>query len=296
MIISQLNGGLGNQLFQYAFGRQLAIYNNTELKLDIERFDHYTVETPRKYELDHFKIQASLATHAECQLFQPKMDPFHRAYRLGFILTRKQPPHPKGVIFEKPHFDKAVLNSPDGSYLEGYWQSYKYFEDIEDIIKAEITLKNPLVAKNKEVAELISSTTNPVAIHVRRGDYVLDPATNAFHGVYSVQYYQEALEHLIKKIKNPHFFIFSDDPQWTQGNLKFSYPTTYVTHNTPENGFEDLRLMSLCKHFIIANSSFSWWGAWLSSNPDKQVIAPRKWFAGSNKDTSDLTPPNWLRI
>ena len=180
-------------------------------------------------------------------------------------------------------------------YLEGFWHSEKYFKDIENVIRQEFTIRDEPDALNKEMANKIMAC-EPVSIHIRRGDYVSDKKTNEFHGTCSLEYYNDAIGIITKEIKAPHFFVFSDDPVWVQDNLKLKFSTTYLVYNGAEKAYEDLRLMSLCKHHIIANSSFSWWGAWLSGNPYKIVIAPKKWFNDETIDTSDLIPDEWFRI
>ena len=135
-----------------------------------------------------------------------------------------------------------------------------------------------------------------VSLHIRRGDYASNPVTQSFHGTLQMGYYTRAMRHLAERIEDPHLYVFSDDPEWARGNLQSEYPTEFVIHNDVDRNYEDLRLMSSCKHHIIANSTFSWWAAWLCSNPEKLVFAPRKWFEGSNNDTRDLIPDTWNQI
>ena len=133
-------------------------------------------------------------------------------------------------------------------------------------------------------------------MHIRRGDYVSNPTTNKLHGTCSLEYYHNAVDIIAAKVSNPHFFIFSDDHEWARNNFKIDYPLTFVAHNNAGKNYEDMRLMSLCKHHIIANSSFSWWGAWLGSNPKKIVCAPRGWFKDKSLNTNDIIPSDWSRI
>ena len=135
-----------------------------------------------------------------------------------------------------------------------------------------------------------------MSIHVRRGDYVSDAITQEIHGLSPLEYYAAAIQHIAHVAVQPHFFVFSDDPSWVRQNLHIDYPTTYVEHNTADRNYEDLRLMSLCRHHIIANSTFSWWGAWLGSNRAKMVIAPKRWFNTPDKDTRDLIPRSWIQL
>jgi hypothetical protein len=131
---------------------------------------------------------------------------------------------------------------------------------------------------------------------VRMTDYLTDPVTQKKHGTCDSEYYKRALEYITEKVSNPHFYVFSDDMQWTKQNLDIPQPVCYVDQNSPNMGHVDMYLMSLCRHHIIANSTFSWWGAWLNKNPDKIVIAPKKWFAAAEYNSDDLIPSSWIRI
>lgn len=287
MIIVRLIGGLGNQLFQYAVGRRLAHVLGTELKLDITGFETYK---KRKYYLRPFNIQENFASSAEIAALVPKG-------RLERALAKRwQKKWPKYIQQRYFHFDPDILNLSDGVYLDGYWQSEKYFADIAGIIHREFTVKTPQTGKDKELAE-ITAATESVSLSIRRGDYVSSPDMNQFHGVCDLDYYSRCVEHITQTVKNPHFFIFGDDPQWARNNLKLPYPSTLVDHNGPDKGYEDLRLISQCKHNIIANSSFSWWGAWLNPRNEKIVIAPKQWFGEKVQDSrkmDDLLPATWI--
>ncbi|MDP2842304.1 MAG: alpha-1,2-fucosyltransferase, partial [Acetobacterium sp.] len=193
------------------------------------------------------------------------------------------------------HFDPEILTMSDSVYLDGYWQSEKYFSNIADIIRNEFAVTLPQTDKNMELAQQIISCES-VSLHVRRGDYVTDEKTNTIHGTCDLDYYKRCIERLTHKIHHPCFFIFSDDPEWAEQNLKITHPATFVCHNGPEKNYEDLRLMSQCRHHIIANSSFSWWGAWLGQYPDKLVLSPQKWFNEKNFNTKDLTPSTWQQL
>lgn len=181
-------------------------------------------------------------------------------------------------------------SSPDG-----YWQSERYFVDAADIIRAEFKPRLALEPENAATAAAIDGVT-AVSVHVRRGDYVTDKVTNAYHGVCSLDYYRAAIARIAERVASPHLFVFSDDHAWVQENLRSNYPTTYVTANSPDRGYRDMQLMSRCRHHIIANSSFSWWGAWLNPRPDKVVVAPARWFIDKSNDTRDLLPGEWLRV
>lgn len=279
MIISRLIGGLGNQMFQYAAGRQIAITNNTQLKLDITGYDHQAGITPREYGLGVFNIQAPPAGKSEIW-----------RYRLTMTILRHHKIQQKDV-----HNTRQFLALPDHSYLEGYWGSEKYFKNIADIIRQDFTFKSEPDWENKKLIEKIKNSTS-ISIHIRRGDYVLDKKTHQFHGVCSLKYYQQAIRLITQRVRRPHFFIFSDDPQWAEKHLKLQQPMQVVKHNYQNNHHEDMRLMTYCHHHIIANSSFGWWGAWLNSGPDKIVIAPKKWFRDPSINTKDLIPRSWIKI
>jgi hypothetical protein len=292
MIIVKIIGGLGNQLFQYALGRNLALMNNTELKLDISGFKTYKLH---KYGLHHFKIIEKFATREDLHCI--KM-PSSRL-RNFFIDINCSITGNKQIFYKKEPrdyiFDLNFFKYPNDLYLEGYWQSEKYFKNVEDIIRQEFSLKKEPDAPNALMAENILES-DAISVHVRRGDYVANPLTYNHHGVCSLEYYHKAIDCMVKKISDPHFYFFSDDPAWVKKNLVVDYPHTYVTHNQTIKNYSDLWLMSLCKHHIIANSSFSWWGAWLSTNPEKMVIAPKKWVNNPHIETRDLFPEAWHTI
>jgi hypothetical protein len=180
-------------------------------------------------------------------------------------------------------------------YLEGYWQSEKYFADIGEQLRNELTLKAPPDAQNAETIAAIENC-NAVCLHVRRGDYVAEPDINAVHGTCDADYYQRAVAAVANRVADPVFFVFSDDPDWCATRLRVPYPVNLITHNVRSQDHEDLRLMTHCKHFILANSSFSWWGAWLASRPEKTVICPKRWFARADVPTDDLIPSTWTRL
>jgi Glycosyl transferase family 11 len=287
VILLRLSGGLGNQLFQYAAGRQLADLHQSELVLDTHWYTHIPkLDTPRTYELGHYPVRARETTVLEsywCRLHGGRI-----SRRLPFLPRRWKHFSEKGFSF-----DSAFLRLPDETYLDGYWQSYRYFEGVASLIRTELTPSLVMGANDRAIANLMNSTQS-ISIHVRRGDYV-NNAASAQHGVCGLDYYHRAVNHLLDRVQPAHFFVFSDDPMWTRENLLLPADTTYVEHNDASTAFQDLRLMSLCKHHIVANSSFSWWGAWLNSDPGKVVVCPKQWFA-DGRDTSSLPPPDWARL
>lgn len=292
MIIVQLKGGLGNQLFQYAAGRRIAIANNFSLKLDLSWFEG---QPDRPYSLNHFATIKDVASPAEiAHLAGSKW-----AHIKGYLLHKINLDGTYGkqtMISERSlDFDPSILQVSKGSYLKGYWQSEKYFKDIEEIIRKEFTVTTAPSPDNIKIANKIRST-EAICIHVRRGDYVSDPKANQLIGLCPLDYYYKSIDYILSKVDKPHFFIFSDDPDWTQQHIKIDAPITYVCNNSSDKNYEDLRLMTYCRHFIIANSSFSWWGAWLSPNVQKIVIAPAQWFRGVQYNDEDRLPKEWIRI
>jgi hypothetical protein len=295
MIIVKLQGGLGNQLFQYALGRTLSLRKKTGLKFDVSSLEKNVPEiTKREYALSVFAIQENFATEKEIAKFQKYK---RKPGRKWFLYNKLIADNKKYFQEQQFHFDKKVFDISNDCYLEGWWQTEKYFKDIEDTIRKEIVVKIPLSGKNSEMAENISSS-NSVALHIRRGDYISNPQNIDYFGNLGPNYYKKAVEIIAEKFPNPHLFVFSDDHDWVKKNIVLPYLTTYVDHNDTDKNYEDLRLMSMCKHFVIANSSFSWWGAWLAQNPNKIVIGPKKWFNNVKKNvkTDDIMPEEWTRI
>jgi hypothetical protein len=292
MIISHIIGGLGNQMFQYAMGRALAIAHQQPLLLDIADFADYPLH--QGFELTWvFNGAINTASTTDIQ----SVLGWQASKRIKTRLT-----YPHWAIFRnrhfivEPHFNywAGIQQLPSSAYLFGYWQSERYFQEIVDIIRTDFTFKQPVSEKNTDLAQQISQV-NAVSIHVRRGDYVQNPTANAVHGLCSLGYYQAAILAITQLIEQPTFFVFSDDIEWVKTNLPLSFPCQYISHNQGIESYNDMRLMSLCQHHIIANSSFSWWGAWLNPNPTKIVIAPKKWFAIDN-NISDLLPQEWISL
>ncbi|MDO8208683.1 MAG: alpha-1,2-fucosyltransferase [Gallionella sp.] len=292
MILFHIIGGLGNQMFQYAAGRALALERGQSLKLDIAGFVGYGLH--QGFELQRvFNIPAEIATETEVRnILGWQIAPGIRRMmaRPGMAAFRR-----RGFVVEPCfHYWSEIKKVPENCYLAGYWQSEKYFQEVASVIRSDFTFKSPLLNKNAECAKQINQV-NAVSLHVRRGDYANNPKTAATHGLCSLDYYRAAIQHVSEQAQNPHFFVFSDDIAWVKNNLKIDYPHQYVEHNYGEESYNDMRLMSMCKHHIIANSSFSWWGAWLNPRADKIVVAPKRWFA-SQTDVRDLLPQGWVRL
>lgn len=192
-------------------------------------------------------------------------------------------------------FDKTVLKLRDNIVLEGYFVSYKYFEKYRDIIIEDFSLKSPLSKESLAILNEIVDC-NSISVHIRRGDYVNNEIVSDLFGQCTIEYYARAVEYIAKYISDPHFFVFSDDITWVKENVKFNHLVTYVTCNGASNGHQDLRLMSKCKHNIIANSTFSWWGAWLNDNDKKIVVAPTPAFDKLDIKDSDFYPSSWILL
>jgi hypothetical protein len=292
MIIVKLIGGLGNQMFQYAAGRQLAKIKNVVLKLDKSDLG-ITKEgiTYREVEIDLLNAKIDWASNEDLNRFQLSK------FRGIRVLQRKFPSlFKKAYVTEAGHrYIKEFYNFPKDSYLNGYWQSELYFRNIRKELLQEFIPKNKLSQKNEEVLSRIK-TVNSVSIHFRRGDYLSNANAAKFHGVMSLDYYLNAVQIINSKLVNPEFFVFSDEPEWVKENFKLDFPVHYIDFNKGKEAVFDLALMSNCKHNIIANSSFSWWGAWLNNNSEKMVIAPKKWFSDASADCKDIVPEDWITI
>lgn len=287
MIIIKLSGGLGNQLFQYALGRHLVVLNQTVLKLDTSLLDTPHNWTYRTYELGSFNIQATKATTQEINQLTGKWG--FLPQRVGRLFRSRSSNYFKEPDF---HFYQPVLSLQNDVYLDGYWQSEKYFDAIADLIREDLTPLVPLSNHCEMLTNSIHQCTS-VSVHIRRGDYTTTSKANRYLKPCEADYYQKAVDYLSKRIVNPVFFVLSDDIEWAKANEQFNFPTQYVEGNSAT---EDLLLMASCQHQIIANSTFSWWGAWLNRHPDKIIIAPQKWFSTGRFDTKDLLPESWIRL
>ncbi len=298
MIIVRTAGGMGNQMFQYATGRALSLKYGQELKID-NYMQQYLAENGffgyvsvfRSYALDVFTIQASIASPSEIPWWL-------RVFRFGKVMAaidgvRRRVIRYKGrESWGAQVFNPQVLSYGPDVYLDGDWQSYKYFEAYSDIIKKDFTLKQLPTESIQELGKEIGSCES-VCVHIRRGDYV----GNTFHGQMSGAYYTQALMHINASKTIEHVYVFSDDVVWCRDHIQFDYPVTFVdAMYAGEDQMGHFWLMQQCRNFVIANSSFSWWAAWLAENPNKMVVAPKKWFADESIDTTDLIPPAWIRM
>ena len=292
IVVGALLGGIGNQMFQYAAAKALALHHSAELFLDLRGFDRYP--SHNGYELDRvFGIYVRKATTKQLRAnFGLCGTP------LALKLLRRpmfSALRPKALVIEPSlqYWDR-LREIPMPFYMMGYWQSEKYFSEITQSLREIFRFRLPLSAFNSGIAEEISSCRS-VAIHIRRGDYISHKKTSQIMSVCSMEYYKRAINFIENLFKEPVFYIFSDDPDWATTHFKFLDRKTIISHNKSENSYVDMQLMSYCKHQIIANSTFSWWGAWLNPDPEKTVIAPRKWFC-NGFDDGELIPPRWIRL
>jgi hypothetical protein len=316
MIIVRLcGGGLGNQMFQYAAGRRLSLIHKTPLRLDLE---DYTSGSFRQYDLDKFNIRASKASWFDflrvCPAEALKRLLIHHPLPRGRALQAKllsgvqkngyrlrtseydatKPVEPlmigRVVAQRFFHFDPEVLTVPNNVALVGSWISAKYFADVEPVIRKELAVVTPLDENNRRVAEQIRNTPS-VSLHVRRGD----KADNPVHPGTEPEFVTRAIQYMSSRIAQPHFFVFSDDIEWCKQVISYDGEITFMDFNG-DRPHDDLRLMALCRHNIIAESTFSWWAAWLNDNPGKIVVSPpaRRTITLSNFDTKDVLPPEWI--
>jgi hypothetical protein len=301
MITVKLMGGMGNQMFQYALGRTLSLKNNDSLILDLNFLLDRRPRpnfTFRDFDLVIFDLKVEtilsmekldLAAKASYSKILSKLhidQLLHYLPRMSYVIGDNNP----------TKFNPKILNLKGNIYLNGYWQSPKYFSSITEIIKRDFSIKKEFIDENSDIANLIKNT-NSVCVNVRRTDFITNPEAAKYHGSCSLDFYQEAAKIITKQVDKPHFIVTSDDIDWCRDNLKFDLPTTYIGHEYSGYKFANyLWLITQCKHFIIPNSSFAWWGAWLSENREKIVIVPKNWFNDPRIDTSDLIPTDWIRI
>lgn len=299
MIIINLMGGLGNQMFQYAAARQLALLHNTTLKIDASNFWKLTLNREHDFQLNHFKISAQQASDQEIERYRPARSRFGKiCERIVRTLTLHKTAGKSEWLYEEPAgsaFKHDFLDLGPDRYLIGYFNSYKYFDSIRDILVEEYIPKSGVSAKAQEMIGQIENTQS-VGVHIRRGDYVTDPGVQrCIEGIITEKYYRNAVDHIMRSVDAPHFYIFSDDMPWVMNHFTIPASVTYVDINPPQRGYEDLCIMSKCRHNIAAGgSTFSWWAAYLNRNPDKIVIRTEK-ISNDMKynHPDDYFPPEW---
>jgi hypothetical protein len=291
MIISKISHGLGNQLFQYAIARKVSMQAKTSLYLDLRYYNHhYATDTFRSFKLNSFKIDYQLLDDSPVLIYLSK------ATKL--FPQRSLPPLFELVREGNDGFNARALTAKSMFvYLSGFWQTEQYFKDIQDVLQQEITLKIATTPQFQRFETLIKQEENPISLHIRRGDYVNNSQFSNQFGFIGLDYYKRATDMFKEKIPACKFFVFSDDFEWVKENFPQDSNTVYVESEGSNSDLEDLMLMRTCKHHIIANSSFSWWGAWLNSYPGKMVVAPQKWYNNMPElNTHDLIPADWLRM
>lgn len=297
MIIVKLMGGMGNQMFQYAFGLYLSRKNNTPLKLDL----NFLLDRSPKKNFVYRDFDLGVFSVSETNLASLKDVAYYSGERSsGFsdllVRAKRKLSKPLHLLDYSMDFIPSYKELSGNLYLEGYFQSFRYFIDIEPEIRKEFRFADPVLDSSKELMNKIFSCES-VCLNVRRADFVDENIGSNVQGFVGTEYYLRALEKLKEKIKTPELFVFSDDVVWCKENLRFDVPVHFVDHSHKGVKFSNyLQLMTLCKHYIIPNSTFAWWAAWLNVSPSKIVVCPKKWFSDDTKDTSDLTPETWIRI
>jgi hypothetical protein len=300
MIVVKLFGGLGNQLFQYAFGKKISLKTNQKLYLEMEygfKNDPYE----RNYNLSHFNIQENLLKNdpISMDLDHLSIDKKHWQGKIKNSFLSLKRYNWQLIIEKNLEYDNSIEILKKHSYLDGFWQSENYFKDVREEILQDIQLKAPLKNENALISKKMSEVCS-VSVHIRRMHGVELPGQHhhTIHGGLDFAYNQKAIEIIAAQYPNLELFVFSDDIEWAKEKFKSRFPMEFMSQNDDAQNYLDLILMSHCKHQIIANSTFSWWGAWLNQNPEKIVIAPNKWFVNPemNAQTKDLIPSDWLRI
>ena len=288
MITAQIKGGLGNQMFQYAMARALGLRTGRSTALDITSMKR---DAYRKFELPHFNIEARVLTSKwqRPPKFKSGLQQTIANHILSCLGQQKR-------VSEAGHgFSPEIARLNKRLYLTGFWQSELYFLDQQDAIRRELTLKEPFAPARQAVANDMASG-NAVSLHVRRGDYVASPDIADMLGTFSPEWYHAAMARIETRMPEARYFVFSDDPQWVRDNIRSNRPVTFVDPQDDGRHFEDMVLMSHCDAHILSNSTFSWWGAWLDSRPDKHVIAPSRWFRSEAICGDDIVPASWDRL
>lgn len=294
MVIVNIIGGIGNQMFQCAAGLALSERLGTELLYDIRMFDNYKLHNG--FELNRvFLTQKKVANDHEIRrIIGWRASKFGKRLMRNRILQR----YSCKKYFIEPCFSSRSLDLlPKDIYMKGYWQSEKFFRGFEHIVHQHFRYKSTFAnEENIKISRALNKSLNSVSIHVRRGDYILNEKTNFVHGACDIDYYKNAMHYIEARINNPEYYIFSDEIEWAEKHLPVKGKKIFINHNNGIDSFNDMRLMSLCRHNIIANSSFSWWGAWLNMNKNKIVISPKRWFRNENIRKKGIVPDSWIKL
>ncbi|WP_147204902.1 alpha-1,2-fucosyltransferase [Segetibacter aerophilus] len=288
MIISKITSGLGNQLFQYAVAKSLSLKHKTSLFFDLSYYKStYETDTARSFKLHHFDIDYKTLNTSPLVYLSKATKLFPNRSCQPFFLLLKE---------KHFHYDEQVVKAKSTCItLDGFWQSEKYFADATEAIRRELIFKDAATSSLNDYKGQIEKAVNPVSIHIRRGDYVSHPEFSKSFGFIGLEYYEQAVSYIKTKVENPTFFVFSDDKEWVKKSFKLPGSNVFVETAGEDSDVIELQLMSLCTHHIIANSSFSWWGAWLNNNKNKIVISPASWYKNKpDWNTKDLLPASWV--
>lgn len=288
LIILELKGGLGNQLYQYASALSLAKKNRSSILMDktyLSSVDKGVIK--RGFELNKFNLGNDVKLYNLKNYYISKNILIVISYKIikRFIPRFKE---------KKLDFDYEFFKINSTTVLDGYFQSYKYFDDIKELLVLEFKNKEILNTENIKMLSLIRNS-NSVCMHIRRGDYVTLKEANEFHGLCNLSYYSSAMKIIDEKVDKPIYFLFSDDVEWCRNNFS-NNNIVFVDINSTDEANLELNLMKNCKYFIIANSSFSWWAAWLSEHKNKIVLAPKRWFASADISEEDRFPKDWIIV
>jgi len=288
-VILHLKGGLGNQMFQYAAGRDLSLRLGVPLWLELGGLEN----TNRSYRLGEYAVAANIVDTRTARRW------IGADWKLPLIykVVQKLRPYYRRAIFRPATFafDANIRRVRPPVMLDGYFQSPRYFEDHWNQIAAELTLSQPLPDSTQRMRDQICTCENAVGVHIRRGDYVTDPEVQQFHGICGLDYYMRGMEKIAAMTVAPTFFVFSDCLDWAKNLLPAVYSMVFVDCHRAESDYLDLFLLSQCTHFVLANSSFSWWGAWMAQRRGK-VVAPGRWFLAPHLQTHDLILNDWVRL
>jgi len=294
MIISELCGGLGNQMFQYAFSRAMSLKYGKKLKITYTTLPGQSIHNG--FELSKvFSLDVDIATFND---IRKVLDLFHTSSVFRKIVSNRQYCFFRHKFFvteqELYRFSDEVFSNSD-LFLSGYWQSENFFLDFQDVIRKDFSFSDCNDDRTLGYLNKIKRGLS-LSIHVRRGDYISNIKAASVHGVCSIDYYKKAFSIISKKFPEINVFMFSDDLDWVESTYRSIIPNMTIVENIGSSSFKDMYLMSNCHHHIIANSSFSWWGAWLNPSRDKSVIAPKNWFVSPDKNIKDLLPDYWIKI
>lgn len=285
MIVIELSGGLGNQMFQYALYKK---FESLKKDVVIETSFFRSGQKLRELELGIFPVRYNEITDKEAANIRGF------GYKDSIIdkMRYKVIPRKYKVYVDKIEIFQPEIFDMDSVYLSGYWQNENYFKDIKEIIYKEFTFPEELKVKNKDICEQLENE-NSVSVHIRRGDYLTNENTRIHGNICTEEYYKNAMAYIRERVENPKFYIFTDDLEWARERYD-EQDIIIVDDNRAASSYIDMFLMSKCKHNIVANSTFSWWGAWLNDNPNKLVLAPPKWF--NNFEKAKVACEEWILI